>query len=314
MAQAHYLTVVNVIPMKKVFLPVLFAIMGCTATAQTSGLNENFDVACAASSGLPATWFVYNPVLGTFPDGAWHCTPSNGIGSTPGLTCSGYYNGAYHLDTSYLLTPMLNLAGTTDTSIYLRFQSRTTKALTGIGRRKETNLSVFVAQDTSILRPAAYVYTEIGSPIVPVITNDDSTEWTTHQVDISGYKPSGNFYLAFRYTSTDSTGNVWSIDNVSTSSHSIYEHVPGVDNSSIPLTIIGESTAGRIAFSFTTRSSGSFQVSLCDINGRILRREAVTAFAGTSTYTLSGLHLAPGMYMIRMSDGKDYGAAKTIIR
>ena len=300
--------------MKKAFLPVLFAIMGYSATAQSGAINENFDVACAATSGLPATWFVYNPVLGTFPDGAWHCTPANGISNTPGLTCSGYYNGAYHLDTSYLLTPMLNLGSSTDTSIYLRFQSRTTKALTGSGRRRETSLAVFSARDTSVLRPSALVYTPIGSPITPVITNDDSTEWVTHQVDITSYKPSGNFYLAFRYTSTDSTGNVWSLDNVSTSPHSIYEGLPEVNRSRLPLTIIGESTAEQVTFSCTARSSGSFQVTICDINGRILHRETLTAVVGTSTYTLSGLRLLPGMYMIRMSDGKDYGAAKTMVR
>lgn len=297
--------------MKKAFLPILFIIAVSTARAQVaaSAISENFDVACATATGFPAGWFVFNPLIGTYPDGAWRCGPGSGDNTSPGIVCTGFFDGSFHLDTSYLITPKMNISANTDSDIYLRFDTRTTSVHLG------ARLGFFIgkARDTDILHPLVLNYTDITTGISPIMADADSANWVTHQVNISSYKAAGDFYLSFRYTSTDSSGNVWYLDNVITSSHSIYESVPVTDKKLLPLTIIGNSSPSKIVVACDVQTNGMFKLAVYDMMGRVVYREDRFLAFGKNTLTISDINLPQGMYLVKLANEKTYGTVKTMV-
>jgi hypothetical protein len=299
--------------MRKIVLPFLFSVFVFAADAQTpqSVLNQNFDVACVAPNVYPGGWLIINPVLGTFPDGAWHCTTTSGetgtAGVTPGVMCSGYWNGAYHLDTSFLITPLMSIGQNPGKTVYLQFDSKSTAAVPG------GKLSLDVIHDTAVnTRPVEY--SDITDGVAPVIDNIASADWISHEVDITSLKSDGNFYLAFRYTSTDTSGNVWLLDNVRTSPHSIKEQAVSIANAALPLTVIGLSTPSRIRLSFSAPDAGVYNAAVYDITGRQLFNENFQCRRGEYTHDIKNLDIAPGMYFVRVHNERVYGTAKVSIQ
>ncbi len=245
--------------MKKIVLCSLFTLSIAGAHAQESSLHENFDVSCALSSGFPAGWIEYNPVTGTTPSGQWTCGPDNGNGGTPGILCTGVYSSGYHLDTSYLITPLLNLSSYTG-HVFLRFDTKTTNIHLG-GR-----FSVIEAPPDTALSHLAANDTDISSGILPVIGSGDSSGWVTHEVDLTHYEGSGDFYIAFRYVSANTTGSAWYLDNVNTTTSSL--EVAAIEKSMLPVTVIGNSTSSQITLSYSTEYAGAYQLAMYDIMGR----------------------------------------------
>lgn len=296
--------------MKKLFLPLLIVITAPShAQVAKSFLSENFDVACVTAGNAPAGWLIYNPIAGTVPSGAWQCDPLDGNSSagspTPGMSCTGYYGGNWHLDTSVLITPKLNLSVYEGRTVYLEFDSRTSNIHAG------ARLSLMLSRDTLAPSAAAMESTlmDISDGITPVIDNNDSINWVTHTVNLSGLIEEGDFYLAFRYTSTDTSGKVWYLDNVRTVSNLNVINAAGL---SLPITEIAGNAPGKISVEYTVPSSGICDFTLYDMMGRRIYDDNINVHKGVNSYTTAQT-FPSGAYVVKISSADKYGVARVII-
>ena len=171
--------------MKKTLLLLYFISAGLFAYAQPDfdTLNENFNT-CDVVNHAPPYWVTYNPITATDPQGKWACTATNGRYGTPGIECTGYYDGVFHLDTSYLITPNIvslytHFPGTG--SLYLHFDTKTTYFTLG------SRLAVLATTDTP-----NYLLGLFSRTVFPAFGTGDTVNWVTHEVDITPYKDSAN--------------------------------------------------------------------------------------------------------------------------
>ena len=112
--------------MKKIVLlsSIILGTLNSLAQTAVDTLREAFTTSdCPAGSHSLTDWLVVNPISGTSPAGAWTCTATDGRYGTPGMECTGYYGGSYNLDTSYLITPLLDLSSYQ--RAFLHFDSKT---------------------------------------------------------------------------------------------------------------------------------------------------------------------------------------------
>src|ERR1043165_853076 len=131
--------------MKKILLLISFAlpVFVCYGQYHTS-LNENFNTGCPTGTSDPNGWHTYNIIPGT-SEGSWKCYPTAGKDGTPGITCSGLYGSplTYHLDTSVLVSPPMDLSGYSGT-IYVNFDSKTTNYSLG------SKIQIVVSEDSTM--------------------------------------------------------------------------------------------------------------------------------------------------------------------
>jgi len=295
---------------KKYFGALLVCILACITInvqaqiAPVTSLSENFDVACVTTPYHPANWIYYNTVPGTDPMGAWTCNPYDGNYGTPGMMCTGVYGtpNTYHLDTSYLITPLLMLPSSLyPGNVYIKFDSKTDRI------NLEAKLTLAYTTDTI---DASTPYTVLG--VTPIFSNPDSSGWVTHEADITSLKGSKPFYIAFRYTSSTTTGSIWYLDNVNVTTISVLG-VAQNKNELLPLTVIGNSTRDEITIAYNANVAGRYSIAIYDMVGRQVHDEIINAQAGTAQYKISGLNLGSGMYCIKMGNENTYGITKAII-
>jgi len=282
---------------------MIFALYFTEANAQATSLNENFNTSCSSGSGaFPTDWAYYNPISGTTPMGQWQCSSTDGRWGTPGIECTGIWGSpaADNLDTSYLVSPALNLSSYAG-NVYLNFDSKTSRIYLG-GR-----ISILASTDSNF-QTGVYDLTDSVSPI---FTEDDSSGWVTHQANLAPYKSMVPLYLAFLYTSTTATGSIWYLDNIQTTTFIL--SVSGPTENTLPLTVIGNSTTSQITLSYKTETAGIYHLIIYDAVGHKAYEEDISSAAGIATYAISGLHLHSGMYLIKMGNGLTYGTTKTIV-
>jgi len=299
--------------MRNIFLRTFFillsscSILHTTAQVADSSLNETFDVLCAVStSSLTPTshWITYNPLQSTEPQGEWECTPLGNHG-TPGMKCTGYFNNTANIDTSLLITPLLDLRGFSSPHIYLRFDIRTSSF------NPRAKLSVLESHYSDSLFIHPMYDTDMSAIMIPAISVTDSTEWVTHEVDITTLKNKSPLYLSFRYVSDVNTATTWYLDNVILTSASL--GVQNVASEMLPVTIIGNSTREQITFSFTASAERKYNVVMYDMVGRMVYSETINAQQGVARYTLTDMHLVPGIYCLKVEGNNKYGIAKVLI-
>ena len=306
--------------MKKAALLLLLVTCSVVSQAQyATYLAENFDVDCVTSSNTAlysSGWLTYNPPLPTttIPSGVWTCTPTdgrpNGSGSpTPGMQCTGVWSSIYHLDTSYLVSPDLDLLSYTGTPhLYLHFDTKQDSIFI------DSTLHVLLTLDTPYSPSNPSI--DLTPSLIPGFSIADSLGWVTHQTDLISYISLGPFYIAFRYVSNNTSGSIWYLDNVNTSVTDIRSmlNTAAIDKTILPLAVLGNATSSQITVSFGYRIAGPYQLAVYDMMGRAVHSETVNIQNGAEKYTIDGLNLAPGMYFIKMGDGNTYGATKAIIQ
>ncbi len=289
---------------KKLLISILIICAAISANAQVyTGLNENFDVACVTLP-YPYLWAHFNPLVPTDPPGAWTCNPYNGNHGTPGMECTGVYGtpNAYHLDTSYLITPRLNIS-TLPGNIYIKFDSKTDRINLG------AKLELIYTLDTPVKDTSTFKVLGMS----PVFGNPDSSGWVTHEANITSLKTVGDFYITFRYTSTATSGSIWYLDNVIMSESSILL-VNEQSNEGLPLKVVGNSTRNEINISYNIQSAGDCYLSIYDMTGREVHKEILNVQTGIAKYSIRGLDLHTGMYCIKMDAGNTYGITKVMIQ
>ncbi len=290
-------------------LILLCSSLTVSATVDTvTSISENFDASCTVvGPNYPAGWSEWNtvPPISAL---AWNCGPASGRWGTGGMECTSFIGGVNYKDTAWLFSPLLKLADYPG-KVYLRFDSK----YEFIAAR----LSVFVNVNTSYVPghnpdSSGTDWAEMTSSMTPVINpNTDSADWVTHQVDLSTFKLAPTF-IAFRYTSTASTGGVWTIDNVYTTTFPL--DVINVSKELLPITVLGTSSTSRIDFECGIKKAGSYKVGVYDILGREVYHENIEANGGPQKIALKNLQLTSGMYIIKVGDEVSYGYAKTIVQ
>ncbi len=291
--------------MKKIFLSVFVALFSIQAICQVAtSLHQNFDASCVTTSGMPSGWSTFNPITSTIPNGMWSCAPTNGRAGTPGMQCTGTYSSAFHLDTSFLLTPALNLSGYSG-SIYLQFDSKTTNIYFG------DTLHVEVVYDST--HPDSGAHVDLTSSLAPVFGPGDSTGWVTHVADLTPFK-STPFYIAFLYNSPVTSGNIWYIDNVNTTVSPVTLNVPGINNRQLQLSVSGCSTGNEVGVFYRVTEAGEYQVSLFDVTGRIVYKNMLEIKDIASEIELKGLNLNPGVYILKLGNESVSGFTKVFVR
>ena len=283
--------------MKKITVLCLFCLISLSSFAQESSLNEDFNSSCASATGFPYGWSVYSPVAGLSDSGYWHCAPAGGRYNTPGMECTGDFSGAYHTDTCLLLTPELDISDYTG-SVFLQFDTKTTFVS---GER----LTVLLTTDSLAPLSADSVF-----GINPVIGPGDSAGWVTHQIDLSAHR-FYLFYAAFMYTSVNTFGTDWYIDNVLLTTWPLA--VGDVASHKIPLTVIGTATAQEIKLSYNV-SPGQYDIVVYDMMGSAAYKETFIAGQGQQRHIIADANLAPGMYCIKMSNASGYGVVKAMVQ
>jgi hypothetical protein len=291
--------------MRKLLLLSLLSVYAATAHALVdTSIHENFNGGCATVSGFPSYWVYYSPP--TFvhdPRGDWTCAPTGGRSGTPGISCTGQYDSMDNLDTAYLISPLLNLSSYSPGHIYLDFDTKTT--ILHLGGK----LAVLaIRSDTTV--GAGSIMTDLS----PVFGIPDSSDWVTHHADLTHLEDSGDFYIAFRYTSTTTTGSIWYLDNINTTIYDISLGVSGQQQEILPMKVIGASTPDHITLSYTSPIAATCQLSLYDMLGRKVYGDVIDVRQGEATYTISNANLHPGMYCAKMGNGMTYGIARVIVQ
>ncbi len=294
--------------MKKIIAAVLLAIGTLPSYAQGSAnLSENFDVACVAVTLIPNNWFVLNRFPATYLHGAWTCDPQEGVGNSPCMNVTNYYDESFHLDTAFLATPLLNLSSYAGQNVYMRFDTKSKNIHVG-GR-------LHILLEQGIVDPSFGVgsFTDLTTYSTPVIGKTDSNGWSTHQIDLTPYISLANFHCGFRYTADDTSGSIWYIDNVNITTAPLGTPIENKVETNMDLTILGHATTNNLSISFNSSSVGRCHLIIADLSGRTLYNEELKTLRGKEVRTLNNLNLLPGMYFIKITDGQASGFAKVVI-
>ena len=291
--------------MKKLLLFALLVVSATRSDAQVVSLYERFNTSCAIlGANYPNFWSEYDIYSSSIPSIAWACGPTDGRSGTAGIECDNFDGTTYYVDTAWLFTPQLNLSHYTG-NIYLQFDTR---FASNAGR-----LAVLISNTyiPGAGRPdLGQTWYDVTSASTPIIGGSGSNTWQTQQIDLTPYAASP-MYVAFRYTSDVTGSGKWIIDNVLTTQQEL--GVAVTEDKTLPLTVIGHSTPGNIEISYGITAPGQYDLSIYDMVGRQVHKETISAHMGAATYTISGISLHSGMYLIKMGNDSIYGTAKVVI-
>lgn len=84
--------------------------------------------------------------------------------------------------------------------------------------------------------------------------------------------------------------------------------------SSMPLSILGNATANNMTLGFTATQAGKYQVEVLDLTGRTLHTESINAVVGVQRYTINGMNLANGLYIVKLSNSAAVGVTKVTVQ
>lgn len=256
-----------------------------------TSLYENFDTACGATPpGLPARWRKYS-VAGSQQ---WNCH-SIGYNGTPAFAMNGY-QGGNNVNEDWLITPKLDLSAMTNPAIAFRAFKK------------------FAGDDIHVL--ISFNYSGIGDPTAATWTdlNIDfstvDTNWNVYQAGLASFK-SNPFFVAFKYTSTTTAAAQWKLDEIQTKE--VVTSVNSISKATLPFTVLGYATSNSVSIAMDA-AAGSYDVSIIDMSGKSVHNETINLSKGSQTFTISGFHLAKGMYMLKMNHGKERGVAKFLVQ
>ena len=240
--------------------------------------SENFDESWGE-------WTAYS-VIG---DQVWSRDNSYGIGGTPCAQMSGY-EGGNHANEDWLISPALNF--NSFDNVKLLFE--TAKNYSG------ADLEVLISVDYD------------G-------TNDPNTAtWTTLEAELSGggwsWTPSGsidvssysgeNVYIAFKYTSTDSDGATWEVDNIQILA---YDNLGINDNFNKICNVYPIPARNFINIDFKDNSYN--KLSIFNLTGEILIQNTID----DNHQKIDVSSLKNGFYFIRLTNSNNKSVAKKLI-
>ncbi|MFT3933170.1 MAG: choice-of-anchor J domain-containing protein [Chitinophagaceae bacterium] len=167
------------------------------STASTT-LPQTYDFNTCSGSGLLPNGFTQYSVTGAQK---WDCANS-ARNSSSGLIMNGYSNGINNLNEDWLISPKLDLTGTTYP--LLNFWSYNDYAGDPLVLKISTNY-------TGSGDPSLATWTDLNGKF----PSSGSAAWfQSTNINLSAYKQDG-IYLAWVYKSTTDDGSLWMLDDVS---------------------------------------------------------------------------------------------------
>lgn len=157
--------------------------------------------------------------------------------------------------------------------------------------------------------PATATWTTLS---VPAMSNDPALEWEqVSGIDLTTYKATP-FYLAFTYSCGTNGAYELTYDDIKVTNAVVGIFSP--ERSRLELQVLGEATPNAINLAVSLRKAGELDVQIFDLTGRRVHQETVKANNGKGVYTIAPTSLNAGMYVIRVSNGAEYGAVKAMVR
>ncbi len=334
--------------MKKILLfsiitglcPVLHA----QVTLSGTSYSENFD---GIGAGLPTGWtiadsaradfmghpasgsFLSDPTYGTFGNGTWYST-RGGFKNYPSADAVGMGSDSVtQVSATDRALGVRQVAGTT------LFNSDPGAAfilqLTNTTGFKTFNASFKLQSlDTSSPRVTTWIvdYALGASPTVftpasvtgTMTTGGHSFTNNTISIDFGTALNNQSQPVWIRIVAVDpSTGSgnrtSTTIDDFSMSWLPVSTTGVGVVNgNSNSLLVLGAATAHNVNMQFEAASAGKYSLVITDLNGRAVYNKVYSLNEGTAPVSLSGLDLAPGMYVAKMSGSNGTSTAKFMVK
>jgi hypothetical protein len=85
-------------------------------------------------------------------------------------------------------------------------------------------------------------------------------------------------------------------------------------NGVMPFSALGIASSSTVNLQATTAEAGNYTLNIYDMTGRNISNENLQLNEGTQTITVSNKHLAAGMYIAKLNNGKSQGIAKVIVQ
>lgn len=256
-------------------------------------LSEIFDASCAGNA-LPNGWSREN-LRGAGQQ--WSCYMPSGAANAV-MQMNGYQS-SNNVNEDWLITPRISL---NSLSGQLSFIMQ--KSFVG------TEPDVLVSQDYSGNGDlSAATWTSLN---IPMSVADTGTAYKMYVANIgnAGLTP---FFIAFKYLSTDTDGYRVLLDSIVVREPEGLGSVYSSANS-MPVIVLGQPGNGNITLSFNARDAGNIHMNIYDPLGRIVFERSVTSVKGTNKITLALESLRPGIYMVRIGNGKERGVTRLTIQ
>jgi len=179
--------------MKPIFFTLLLSLFSMgICQAQLTFLHQDFTT-CQTS--LPALWQKFS-VSGTE---SWNC--ATGGFQADGVAMSGYSSGTNHTNEDWLISPLVNAMSYAQPIFY--FQSKS--------KYDGLPLGIYISSNYSGSgNPNLATWSSLTTNMPAV--NSDS--WTSvNPIDLTAFK-NQNFYIAFKYSSTNAAATTWTLDDI----------------------------------------------------------------------------------------------------
>ena len=258
-----------------------------------TSLSETFDASCP---NLPAGWSREN-VTGTGQQ--WQCfeTPS---GSGNYVMSMNGFATVNNVNEDWLITPKLNVSAATAPKLIFKLWKR----FAG------TEVAVMLSDNyTGTGAPSAATWTNLNTIAT---TPQDTAFYKIFTQDLTSHKAQP-FYLAFKYVSSATDGYSVRLDSVVVTNNATGIGTVNAANT-LPVAVIGNAVNGRVVVGFDLENNAPLQVAIYDLAGRAVYNEQFRGTKGKNTITLAPQSLQSGMYIIRLTDGKQQGIARTFIQ
>jgi len=336
--------------MKKLVLLFAVSLSAFAANAQlvlggASPYVQNFN---AIGSGLPTGWSVYNSSTATSLGSLNSLiqSPLHGIYDTANTDCIGLVLGA-----GFKNYPSANVAMATDTcgtqvaytdrALGVRQTSGTASG--GVGLDSGAAFVLHLANTTGMHN------VKVAFKLMSLdVTSPRTTHW---QVDYGTGAVPSMFNVATMAGTYTTGGNVWashldtasfgtSLDNLSSdvwirvvtlvfSSGSGNRGSSAIDDYTImwtgtagvadlntagnsSLVVFGDATSDHVSLGYDVEE-GAHQLTVSDLSGRTVYTQTVNATGVAGEVSLNGLHLAPGMYIAKIANGKTQAVTKMMV-
>jgi len=295
--------------MKKIILLPLFAMLCAGAQAQDStALYQNFNLCDSNAAGehFPPGWSAYS-VIGSQE---WKCYDEYGVNNSACLQMNGYEGGSDNQNENWVFTPKLNLSGYTG-SIYMSFAAQYFYA--------GDSLHIMVSSNYTSGNPDASgtTWTELSHyGVMQWDTSYNTDIFWEFQVNLTSFK-SSPCTVAFKYTSSDTTGSRWDIDSVVTTTTAIgtipSTGIANIAAEKLPVTVIGFSTPNEVNVGFSA-NPGQYDLAIFDLMGRKVYSRNVVSNGNYEVLPVNDLQLVSGMYILKIGNENNYGLAKFVVQ
>jgi len=154
------------------------------------------------------------------------------------------------------------------------------------------------------------------SNTIPVSSADVAINGNIVTISNVGLSPYSSYYVLVDSNAFDTAGyksggvydtTAWQFATGLNSIASVQKH------NQLPVTVFGPSGSSGIDVGFTLTTATAVTVSVYDLTGRQIYKTTTNAVSGSNRLMLRPGNLSSGIYIVRVSNGDSYGAAKAFV-